>query len=316
MTIVQDQFTFTVPLTLAAHQLAQQFHAQQSNSGKAKQVYLNTLAICAVKFYLECLGIETELEQSDSWNPIVQTLANTADLSIKNRGKLECRPVLPEVNSCYIPPEAWENRIGYVAVQFDRSLTEATLLGFVPSVATEELSLNSLRSLAELPEHLSQFGVPESVHEPIQLSQWLQNVFETGWETLEALFNPPQAEFAVNFRSIPTRNRMPECPPSEVKRGKLLNLQRLDEQVALLIGLKPATPSEMNVSVEVYPMGDRLYLPHDLQLMVLDEKGEAVMQAQARSTKNIQLHFSGESGESFGVRVALGDVSITEAFLI
>lgn len=316
MTTVQDQFTFTVPLTLAAHQLAQQFHAQQSNSRKAKQVYLNTLAICAVKFYLQCLGIETELEQSDSWNPIVQTLANTADLSIKNRGKLECRPVLPEVNSCYVPPEVWDDRIGYVAVQFDRSLTEATLLGFVPKVTTEELSLNSLRSLEELPEHLSQFGVAPLVQAPIQLSQWLHSVFETGWETLEALFNPPQPEFAVNFRSIPTRNRIPESPESGVKRGKLLNLQRLDERVALLVGLKPATPSEMNISVEVYPTGDRLYLPHDLQLMVLDEKGEAVMQAQARSTKNIQLHFSGESGESFGVKVALGDVSITEAFLI
>ncbi|HEY9606628.1 MAG TPA: DUF1822 family protein [Allocoleopsis sp.] len=316
MNPVQEKFTFTVPLTLAAHQLAQRFHAKQSNSGKAKQVYLNTLAICAVKFYLECLGIETELEQSDSWNPIMQTLVNIADLSIKNRGKLECRPVLPEVNSCYVPPEVWENRIGYVPVQFDRALTEATLLGFVPSVVTEEVSLNSLRSLAELPEHLGQFGVSAWVQEPIQLSQWLQNVVETGWETLEALFNPPQTEFAVNFRSIPMRNRTPESPVSGVKRGKLLNLQRLDEQVALLVGLKPATPSEMNISVEVYPIGDRLYLPHDLQLMVLDEQGEAVMQAQARSTKNIQLHFSGESGESFGVKVALGDVSITEAFLI
>ncbi|HEY9743441.1 MAG TPA: DUF1822 family protein, partial [Coleofasciculaceae cyanobacterium] len=58
------------------------------------------------------------------------------------------------------------------------------------------------------------------------------------------------------------------------------------------------------------------YLPHDLQLMVLDEKGEAVMQAQARSTKNIQLKFSGEPGETFGVKVALGDVTVTEAFLI
>lgn len=316
MTTVQDQFTFTVPLTLEAHRLAQQFHAQQSNSGKAKQVYLNTLAVCAVKFYIECLGIETELEQSDSWNPIMQTLANTADLSIKNQGKLECRPVLPEMNSWYVPPEVWENRIGYVAVQFDRSLTEATLLGFVPSVVTEEVSLNSLRSLAELPEHLSQFGVPVWVQEPIRLSHWLQNIFETGWETLEALFNPPQPEFAVNFRSIPMSYRTPESLASGVKRGKRLNLQRLDEQVALLVGLKPATPSEMNISVEVYPTGDRLYLPHDLQLMVLDEKGEAVMQAQARSTKNIQLHFSGESGESFGVKVALGDVSITEAFLI
>jgi hypothetical protein len=316
MNSTKDRFTFTVPLTLEIHRFAQQFHSKQSNSHKAKQIYLNTLAICAVKFYLECLGIETDLDKSDSWNPVMQTLANTADLVVKDRGKLECRPVLPEGNSCYVPPEVLDDRIGYVAVQFDRSLTEATLLGFVPRVATEELSLNSLRSLEDLPEHLSQLEALQPVKQPVQLSQWLHNVFETGWETLESLFNPPQPELAISFRSIPARNNTLESPGFGVKRGKLLNLERLDEQVALFVGLKPATSSEINISVEVYPTGNRLYLPHDLQLIVLDEKGEAVMQAQARSTKNIQLHFSGESGESFGVRVALGDVSITEAFLI
>jgi hypothetical protein len=72
----------------------------------------------------------------------------------------------------------------------------------------------------------------------------------------------------------------------------------------------------MKISVEVYPIGGQTYLPEALQLMVLDEKGEAVMQAQARSTKNIQLKFNGEPGERFGVKVALGDVSIAEPFLI
>ena len=40
------------------------------------------------------------------------------------------------------------------------------------------------------------------------------------------------------------------------------------------------------------------------------------MQAEARSTKSIILKFSGEAGENFGIKVALGNVSITENFLI
>jgi hypothetical protein len=51
--------------------------------------------------------------------------------------------------------------------------------------------------------------------------------------------------------------------------------------------------------------------------MVLDEDGEAVIDAHARSdNKNIQLEFGGEPGDRFSVKVALGDVSVTENFVV
>ncbi len=306
MNHTKDFLTFTVPLTLKAHDIAQQFYEQHSNPQNAKQIYLNTLAVFAVNYYLQCLKIGTDLEAGDSWNPIMQTLANTADLVVKGLGKLECRPVLPEMEVCHVPPEVLEERVGYVAVRLDRSLTEATLLGFVPAVETEELPLNQLKPLEDLLEHLTQQRHPQPVKEPIQLSQWLQNIFSQGWETLEALVAPPQAELAFRFRH----------PATGVRRGKLFDLERVGEKVALFVGLIPSADSEMDILVEVHPTGSQIYLPQDLQLMVLDDKGEAVMQAQARSTKNIQFRFSGELGESFSVKIALGDVNITEAFLI
>jgi hypothetical protein len=307
MNRLKNNLIFTVPLTLKAHQLAQQFHQQHSNLKKAKQVYLNTLAVQAVEFYLGCLGIETDLQASDSWNPALQTLANIADLKVKDLGKLECRPVLADAQICQVPPEVWSNRIGYVAVRLDRALTQATLLGFLPAVNKEEVPLSELRQLEDLPEYLSQ------LKQPAKLSQWLNNVFETGWETLESLFEPPPTELAFRFR---TRTTTPENSAFGVKRGKRLSLERLGEEVALCVELKPVASSEMNIAVEVYPTESQSYLPQDLQLMVLDENGEAVMQAQARSTKTIQLKFSGESGERFSVRVALGDVSVTEGFVV
>lgn len=294
---------FTVPLTLVAHQFAQQFHQKHSDGQKAKQVYLNALAVYAMEFYLKCLGIETDRQASESWNPAIQTLANTADLEVKDVGKLECRPVLPDTQICHVPPEVWSNRIGYVAVRLDRTLTQATLLGFVPTVNREEVPLSELKPLEELLEHLDKLKQP--VQEGVILSSWLHNIFETGWETVEVLFGLSQAELAFNFRS-----------QTSVKRGKWLSLERLGEEVALCVGLLPETSSKMNISVEVYPQKGQSYLPQDLQLMVLDESGEAVMQAIAKSTETIQLNFRGESGERFSVKVALGDVSVTEAFLI
>ena len=303
MNFLKNDLSFAVPLTLIAHQFAQEFYQKQSNLQKAKQVYLNALAVYAVDFYLKCLGIETDRQASDSWNPAIQTLANTADLEVKDLGKLECRPVLPDAEFCQVPPEVWSNRIGYVAVRCDRALTQATLLGFVPTVNQEEFPLSELKSLEDLLEHLDKLKQP--LKEGAVLSQWLHNVFEAGWEAVDSLFGTSQTELAFNFRT-----------QTRVKRGQWLSLERWGEEVALCVGLMPESSSKMNISVEVYPKKGQSYLPQDLQLMVLDENGDAVMQAVAKSAQTIQLNFRGESGERFSVKVALGEVSVTKAFLV
>jgi hypothetical protein len=320
MTIhTKEASNFTVSVLRPAHQLAEKFCQHQSNLQKAEQVYLNTLAVYAVNYHLQCLGFETDWEKSDSWDTIMQTFLDVADLEVKNYGKLECRPVLPDAEVVYVPQEVWEERIGYVAVQLDESLREATLLGFAETVSTQELALSKLRSLEELPEYLSQFKQAQAVKEQVNLSQWLHNIFEVGWETVEAIFAPPQAELAFNTRgSSPVKVTTPEIPVNGVKRGKRLDLERFggSEQVAVFVGLTPTLSAQSDISVEVCPIGGQPYLPSDLQLMVLDEQGKSVLQAEAGNSESIEFQFSCEAGESFAVKVALGDFSITEKFLI
>jgi hypothetical protein len=308
----------TVPLALTAHARAEQFRTHQANPAKAKQVYLNTLAVYAVNVYLQCQGFETDLAQSDSWNPTMQTLMNVADLQIKNYGKLECRPILPETAVMSVPAEVWSERIGYVAVYIDESLREATLLGFVPTATEGKIPLEQLNSLENLPEYLSQNRQSQTNREFVRLDQWLKNFFEAGWQTVEELL-PSQAQLAFSFRSASNlETEKSDKSATIVKRGKLLYLrkQSKDEPIALLIGLQPTEFPEINISVEVHPTGKQIYLPQNLKLILLDEAGEVVMQAQAKSTKKIQLEFSGEPEESFSIKVALDDVSITEAFVI
>ena len=309
---IDESLTFTVSLALEAHSRAKQFQSQESNSQKAKEIYLNTLAIYAVNFYLQCQGWETEWEESDSADPVMQTLLNVADLQVKNLGKLECRPVLPNSEFCYVPPEVWEDRIGYIAVQFNESLREATLLGFVEKVTTSKLPLTSLKSLGQLP-NICQIKQPQPVTELVQLGQWFNNVFDEGWQTLEEIFNPLQFSFRSSISTVTTRSGKPEF---EVQRAKLLHLERVDEQIILCVALKFTSSSEIQFVVRLYPANVKVLLPEDLQLIVLDKAGRLVMQAEARSTKSIILKFTGEAGEKFGIKVALGDASITENFLI
>jgi hypothetical protein len=224
--------------------------------------------------------------------------------------------VLPNQQHCFIPPEVWGDRLGYIAVQLNSDLSEATLLGFVP-VATSDLPLDQLRSLNELLDHLDQYQVtqPEPLLTPIKLSLWLQNVVEGGWQTLEELLNPQQ--LALGFRGANPLFITPQWT-SAVTHGKLLDLSVPAEnrQIALLISVIPTATPEVDIWVTTYAADGQTYLPPDLELMVLDEVSSVVMQAQSRSTDLIQLKFKGIPGEHFSVKVVLSELSLTEFFVI
>jgi hypothetical protein len=306
MSNLSEFLTFTVPLSSSSHHLAEQFRRQQSSQKKAKQVYLNTLAVSAVNFYLRCMGIETDWEGSQSCNPEMRSIRDVADVKIPNLGKLECRPVLPQDKVVHIPSEVWSDRIGYVAVQFDQALSVATLLGFSQTAGNGEIPISELRSLEDLLEHLHQIGQTE----PVNLSQWLKNVFESGWQEMKAFLGTQPANLALGFRST---------PKGDIKRGKLIELgtERTGQSVILVVALTPENDKEMDISVQVRPTSGQTYLPQKLQLMVLNEEDAVLMEAQTRSADNlIQLHFSGSPGERFSIKVALKDVSVVENFVI
>lgn len=312
MLFTRESAVFTMPLTLKAHQIANQFRQQQPDPQKAKQVYLNTLAVQAVQVYLNWFGIETDLAASDSWNGAMQALADTADLVIRHRGKLECRPMLPGAESCYVPPEVRSDRLGYVAVQFNQELSEATLLGFVPAVTGSEIALQHLRSLDELLDDLRPVEPAESIRQPLELRRWLQGVVEMGWQTIDQLLGEPQP--AWSFRSGESLQGL-DLPAT---RGKLLDLKRWsdDAPLALVVGLRPVDESSMDIWVRIFPTGNQTYLPPELELLVLDETGSAVMQAQSRNTEIIQLKFKGVPGEKFSIQIISGNQRITEAFVL
>ena len=309
---------FTVLLDLSARMIAQKFSNHHYCEQKKQQVYYNTLAVYAVNYYLKYSGIETDCKASDSWNPVMQMLADTADLVVKDRGKLECRPVLPQANICYIPPEVWEERIGYVAVQFQQSLEEVKLLGFVPAITVERLEefpIYKLDPLDTLLEHLSQPHPKTSLitsevtkKSVVDLGQWLQGMFTSDWVTLEI----PQIAFS--FRSAPYKEEI-------IKRGKSLWIGENNEHLYLSIGLKPVDESNITICVEIHSNSTHSYLPYGVKLTVLDMDGNVVIEEQAKITDNcikIELLTTSEDStkEYFAIKVCLGDTCIIEKFVI
>ncbi|MGB3401943.1 MAG: DUF1822 family protein [Microcoleaceae cyanobacterium] len=301
-----ESLTFTVPLSREAHQIADQFRQQQLKQPKAQQVYLNTLSVYAVNFYLKCMGFQPDCKSSDSFDPMIQKFSDIADLNVLHLGKFECRPVCAEEQIVSIPLESMNGRRGYFAVQLNPMLTQAKILGFIQKVVTEEVCLTQFKSLDFFLQYASK------LENAVQLNQWLKNTFEVGWDRIETLFSSPK----IAWRSLNSDALAAVNSDLGVERIKTFNLEPTGEQIGLLVRLQPKTEVNMGIGVELYPANQQVYLPHHLQLMLLDESGKTVMQAEARSSKNIQLKFNGESGEIFTVKVVLGNTFVVETFVI
>ncbi len=283
---------------------------------KAEQVRLNTLAVCVVNDYLQMMGIPTNLNSGDSWNPVVRLFGDVADLEVEQVGRLECRVIKAAESTCYIPPEC-EDRVGYVVVQLDELHQEATILGFAKQIAAGKLHINSLQPLEDLLAHLSHLAAAKAFDygNIVNLGQWLQNVFEQSWQTVDSVLNP----LTFSFRKANGSGMDSEYTDPHVRRAKLIDLgmQLAGHQIALVVELRPESEDKSGILLQVHPAGSHIFLPPLLQLIVLDETGNIFLEAKARRADNyIQLQFSGTAGERFSVKVALGEVSFTESFVI
>jgi hypothetical protein len=328
-----QNLSIPVPLTQDALQIAQQFASEQSTPQKAEQTYLNTLSVYAVNNYLRIFGIKTDLTIGDSWNPVVRLVSNVADLWITDAGRLECRP-LPitesQLNttsqsrnlwsfvnwlaegqspatptSCFVPPEAQDDRIGYVVVQIDLAQQQAVLLGFTQTVVANTIALPELQPMTQLLQVLSEEP------QPVQLSQWWQNLFAVGWQSLESLLDPSEVNQTlgqVAFRRGGTT----------LKRAKSFRLDTAQAAIVLVVHLTQKDSGNFRIELQVFPSKREVNLPHPLELRILDATGsvffEVVTQAGDRVLQSRQ--FSGQAGEHFSVQLTLGEDSVSEAFMI
>lgn len=311
-----EDFSLSLPITATARNTAQRFASQQSSSEAAERVRRNTLSILVMDNYLEMMGIPTNLEASDSWHPVVRLCADFADLEIVGVGKLECRSLRAGESTCYMPPEVWEGRIGYTVLRLEEDGRSATILGFVKKVSTENLALDLLEPIENLCDAIAVLREPSE--SPISnLSNWLQDLFESGWQELETLLgnNQPQVAWRSANRSTISN---PSSNQTEVRRGKAIDLSDYlpNCQVALVVTTWQESENKTNIRLAVYPVIG-IYLPQFLKLVLLDETGNIFKEIESRSIDNfIQFEFYGDVGEHFSAQVIFAELVVTEDFVI
>ncbi|MEK0178425.1 DUF1822 family protein [Microcoleus anatoxicus] len=189
--------SLTMALSRENHEIARKFSVQQDTVEKGEQVYLNTLAILGVRSFLDWLGIETDLNAGDSWHSVIRCFQDVADLVIPNVGKLECRPVLPGQTVISLPAEVTEDRIAYIAVQFQEQLNEVQLLGFYPAIdpqsPPETIEISRLQPIETLIDYIDRL-------ESAQF--FLQSDEEVAVKVREGLADQPTSEIAAQLERI------------------------------------------------------------------------------------------------------------------
>jgi hypothetical protein len=300
--------SITILLDKNAHRYARQFASEQSSLRKGKQVYLNTLAVCAVNSYLRMLSVNTALDRSDCWHPGCRTIFDTADLILPDLGKLECRSVLPGETAFLIPPEVTVDRLGYVVVRFQEELDRVELLGFINAGAIanpiESISLDRLQSLDALIDNIHR----QSLY--VNLRQWLTGLFEDEWQPTELLLANTS-----NFRSATETIDRRE---NTIDRAKIINLkdEKNSATVILAIDAHAESREEININLRIYPSDRDNYLPSQLEVKILDEFRKSCLEATSRDNDNyLELNFNCHSEEKFNININWKEISISEGFL-
>ena len=210
-------------------------------------------------------------------------------------------PPLPELSKTQA--ENLQERLGDVSVTFPR--LEVPFETWAALLENEQWRQGLYQQRQQRQRSLSSQA-------QVNLSYWLQHIYDNSWQAIDTIFNSSPSSLAFNFRSSASLNN------TSIKRAKVIDLQAEgDQKLALIVGLTPEANQKVNIRVELHPLGNK-YLPNDIKLVLLSSEEEIIQEVQARSQDNyVQLKlFEGEVGEHFSVRVILDNYQLTENFVI
>lgn len=148
----------------------------------------------------------------------------------------------------------------------------------------------------------------------VNLSRWLEQIYDDSWQAIETFFEPNSSSLAFNFRTSSGLNA------AAIKRAKLIDLgiEIETQKVILLVVLVPEANQQVRIRVQLHPACNQSYLPANIKLVLFSVQGEILQEVQGRIQDSyVQLKlFDGEVGECFSIQIDLNNYQITENFII
>ncbi|MGB0560935.1 MAG: DUF1822 family protein [Spirulinaceae cyanobacterium] len=110
----------------------------------------------------------------------------------------------------------------------------------------------------------------------------------------------------------------PSHPAAGVRRGKIVDLGVRVGQAPLILMLTLLPEgAKTNLQVRLNGVNDRAVLPENIQLIIMDDAGTVFREERSRThDQALQISFRASSGDRFGIKVVLGEASLTEFFTV
>jgi Protein of unknown function (DUF1822) len=175
-----------LPVSKIARRRAQAY-ADQYFIPDTREIYLNTLSVLIADTYFQMLNFPTNLIRAERWNAAYRLWGGAAELELVGLGNIECRTVRAGQATIILPPDTWDDRIGYLFIEIAASEKVAKLLGFLPAVSLRiseaEVIINDLQSIDQMIDYLTDLENSSSTSfQTTYLRSWLNNIYRMDWE--------------------------------------------------------------------------------------------------------------------------------------
>jgi Protein of unknown function (DUF1822) len=261
-----------------------------------RQIHLKSLALYAADWYLQCLQFETRHDDRDDW--WIPYLAQSAPLEIIKIGNIECIPVVSDTRVVTISPDLKDDRIGYLFVRLDESLTSAEIIGF-SSEYNYLVELDRLQSTDDLIDYLCDLESQSKLDPVIKMADWFAGICDGIWRDLNTLPLTPA------YRS--RQQQEGSLSVKSVERGQEIKLGDADDSPIVILTIRSEQMDEVNsdITLQLSPKLPAATLPIDLKFIVRDDRGEEISSFESKAGDcygEIVLD-NGKEGEQFSLEI-------------
>lgn len=147
----------------------------------------------------------------------------------------------------------------------------------------------------------------------VRLSNWFDDLVESGWLAVEQL---------LNFQQLETVRSTNVLKSNATRKGKLIDRKMLKDGFAVVLTVweEHLDDGFVEITLRIYPTEEQMYLSSGIKLRMFgnDENGdEDTIENLAESEDEwVELSFKGKVGEEFRVEIVKGDISVIENFII
>jgi hypothetical protein len=225
--------------------------------------------------------------------------------------------VTGESEKILLPKDVEEDRVGYLFIKLDESLTSAEILGFKKFYG-EVVYFEELQSTDELIDYLCQLESQSILQPTVKLGQWIEGLFHDAWEEITTLcLNPPYQYPAVAYR----KNNTCTENKDRINRGRKIKLGSITDSptVILTVGIVQVDELNSDIHLQIYPDPPEQTLPAGIIFSAIDHLGQEIcepLQIEAGKTSGEIVLKDGQEGERFSVEIELDGVKEVELFEI